>query len=140
MTTARVVLHPKRARPIQARHPWVYAGSVAEVVGEPADGAEVDVYSHGGQFLARGFYNSQSKIRVRLLSWIPDISLDHDLFRERLAAAVNWRRQLFDLDKADIACRLVFSESDLLSGLVVDQYGEVVVVQYTSLAKAMPCD
>src|SRR5438128_1900303 len=108
---AQVILQPRRARPFYGRHPWVYAGAVAEVRGEPADGDEVDLYSHAGNFIARGFYNSQSKIRVRLYSWSPDAALDVDFFRARLDQAIQIRN-ILGLNKPGSACRLVFSEGD----------------------------
>src|SRR3954447_8627570 len=110
--TARVVLQPKRARPFYGRHPWVYAGAIAAVEGEPADGAEVDLVSHTGNFVARGLYNARSKIRVRLYSWSPDVPLDRAFFRARLDAAVRLRRDVLRLDVIGRACRLVFSEAD----------------------------
>ena len=76
----QVILQPRRARPFYGRHPWVYTGAVAEVRGEPADGDEVDLYSHAGDFIARGLYNSRSKIRVRLYSWSPETALDAEFF------------------------------------------------------------
>src|SRR5438552_9638604 len=94
----RVVLRPRRARPFYGRHPWVYAGAIAAVEGNPADGDEVDLHSHTGDFVARGFYNSQSNIRVRLYSWLPDIALDRDFFRERLSAALHLRGPILGLD------------------------------------------
>src|SRR5688572_16822190 len=68
----RVVIHSKRAKPFYARHPWVFAGAIDRIEGEPADGDEVDLVSSAGHFVARGLYNGQSKIRVRLYSWEPD--------------------------------------------------------------------
>src|SRR5262249_58597481 len=91
---ARVVLQPRRARPFYGRHPWVYAGAIAAVEGEPADGDEVDLVSSAGHFVARGLYNSQSKIRVRLYCWDANRPLDRDFFRGKLEAAVVLRRVL----------------------------------------------
>ena len=82
--TARVILRPRRARPFFGRHPWVYAGAIAEVLGQPADGEIVDLYSHAGDFIARGLYNSRSKIRVRLYTWSADTALDRAFFQQRL--------------------------------------------------------
>ena len=90
----QVILQPRRARPFYGRHPWVYAGAVAEVRGEPADGDEVDLYSHAGDFIARGLYNSRSKIRVRLYSWSPETALDAEFFRARLNQAIQLRDML----------------------------------------------
>jgi 23S rRNA (cytosine1962-C5)-methyltransferase len=135
----RVLLQPKRARPFYGRHPWVFAGAVASVEGEPADGDEVDLVSHVGHFIARGLYNGQSKIRVRLYSWEEGRPLDRDFFRERLAAAVRLR-DLLGLSAPGGACRLVFSEGDGLSGLTVDRYDRWLVVQFTALGLAQRRD
>jgi 23S rRNA (cytosine1962-C5)-methyltransferase len=132
---ARVVLQPRRARPFYGRHPWVYAGAVAHVEGDPADGDEVDLVSHVGTFVARGLYNNRSKIRVRLYGWDEDIPLDRAFFRGRLDAAIGLRRTL-GLDDPGRACRLVFSEGDGLSGCIVDRYDRWLVVQFTALALA----
>jgi 23S rRNA (cytosine1962-C5)-methyltransferase len=134
------VLHPKRARPFYGRHPWVFAGAVAAVTGEPGDGAEVDLYSHDGTFVARGLYNSRSKIRVRLYTWDAHQPLDRTFFRNRLQAALHLRGPILGLDAPGKACRLVFSESDGLSGLTVDRYDRWLVVQFTSLGMAQRRD
>jgi 23S rRNA (cytosine1962-C5)-methyltransferase len=135
----RVVLAPKRARPFFGQHPWVYPGAIARVEGDPADGDVVDLCSHAGNFIARGIYNGKSKIRVRLFSWA-DITLDADFFRARLKAALHLRREILGLCGAGEACRLVFSESDGLSGCVVDRYDRWLVVQFTSLGLAQRRD
>ena len=134
--TARVMLQPRRARPFFGRHPWVFAGAVATVEGEPADGDEVEVHSHGGHFIARGLYNGRSKIRVRLYSWSPETPLDRDFFAGRLDAALRLR-QMLGLNAAGQACRLVFSEGDGLSGLTVDRYDRWLIVQFTALGMAL---
>src|SRR5436190_4290417 len=136
MTLPRVVLLPRRARPFYGRHPWVFAGAIARVEGEPANGDVVDLHAHAGDFVARGLYNSRSKIRVRLYSWSPDVDLDVDFFRERLRAALHLRGPILGLDGPGRACRLVFSEADGLSGLTVDRYDRWLVVQFTALGLA----
>ncbi|MFQ3649028.1 MAG: class I SAM-dependent rRNA methyltransferase [Gemmataceae bacterium] len=133
--TPRVVVQAGRAKPFFSRHPWVFAGAIAELQGEPADGAEVDLVSHTGTFIARGLYNGQSKVRVRLYSWQPDQPLDGSFWRERLRAAWRLRQDLGLLDPEG-ACRLVNSEGDGLSGLTVDRYRDWLCVQFTSLAMA----
>jgi 23S rRNA (cytosine1962-C5)-methyltransferase len=136
MSGPRVVLKPRRARPFYGRHPWVYAGAIAGVEGDPADGDEIDVFSYADHFIARGLYNSQSKIRVRLYSWQPDTPLDRVFFRQKIDAALRLRRDLLRLYGPGRACRLVFSESDGLSGLTVDHYDAWVAVQITALGIA----
>jgi 23S rRNA (cytosine1962-C5)-methyltransferase len=131
----RVILGPKRARPFFGGHPWVYPGAIAAVEGEPADGDIVDLCSHVGNFIARGLYNSKSKIRVRLFSWA-DEPLDKDFFRTRLKSAVHLRQDILGMTGPGQACRLVFSEADGLPGCVVDQYDRWLIVQFTSLGLA----
>ncbi len=140
MPIPRVILKPRRAQPFYGRHPWVFAGAVAAVEGDPSDGAEVDLVSHAGNWVARGLYNGRSKIRVRLYSWQPDRPLDRAFFRDRLAAAVRLRHDVLGLDRAGGACRLVFSEGDGLSGLTVDRYDRWLAVQFTSLGLAQRRD
>jgi 23S rRNA (cytosine1962-C5)-methyltransferase len=136
MTLARVVLLPRRARPFFSRHPWVYPGAIARIEGEPADGQEVELISDGGNFVARGLFNSQSKLRVRLYSWVPDVALDEAFFRERVESAVRLRESVLELCGHGRACRLIFSEGDGLSGMTVDRYDQWLVVQFTSLGLA----
>src|SRR5438874_3582352 len=140
MKHARVLLLPRRAAPFYGRHPWVFAGAIARVEGEPADGDPVDLFSHAGNFVARGLYNSRSKIRVRLYSWSPDTPLDRTFFRDRLAAALHLRGPVLGLDGPGRACRLAFSEADGLSGLTVDRYDRWLVVQFTALGLAQRRD
>ncbi len=137
MTVPRVILRPRRAKPFFARHPWVFAGAIAEVQGDPADGDVVDLYSHANNFIARGLYNSQSKIRVRLYSWSEDIPLDRAFWQTRLQSALHLRRDVLKLEGPGRACRLVFSEGDGLSGLTVDQYDRWLVLQFTGLGLAL---
>jgi len=138
-STPRVVVQAGRAKPFFARHPWVFAGALAEVQGDPADGAEVDLVTHTGAFIARGLYNSHSKVSVRLYSWQPEQPLDAAFWRERLGLAIRLRHDLGLLDREG-ACRLVNSEGDGLSGLTVDRYRDWLCVQFTSLGMAQRRD
>src|SRR5262249_60568548 len=83
-TAATVTLKPKRAQPFFARHPWVYAGAIERLDGEPADGAEVDLLSSAGNFIAHGLFNSKNTIPVRLYSWDPGQAPDRDLSRAQI--------------------------------------------------------
>lgn len=137
---ARVYLRPRKALPFYGRHPWVLDSAVARVEPAPSDaldGAVVDLVSDKGKFIARGFYNGKSRIRVRLATWSPDEALDEGFFRRRIAAAILLREQIgYErvAERATSAARLVYSESDGLSGLIVDRYGDFLVLQATSLA------
>jgi 23S rRNA (cytosine1962-C5)-methyltransferase len=127
------ILKPRRARPFFGRHPWVLDSAIDRVEGEPADGDVVDLQTHDGQFVARGLWNSQSRLRVRLYAFDAAVPLDDALWRSRLAAAVALRKSIGFDDPAG-GCRLVNSEGDDLSGLIVDRYGEYLAVQVTALA------
>jgi 23S rRNA (cytosine1962-C5)-methyltransferase len=133
LPTATVVLKPKRARPFFGRHPWVLDTAVLRVDGEPAEGDVVDLATHDGQFVARGLWNPSSRIRVRLYAFDAATPLDETLLHRRLVAAIDLRKSL-GLDDPAGACRLVNSEGDDLSGLIVDRYGEFLAVQVTALA------
>ncbi len=133
LPTATVTLKPRRARPFFRRHPWVLESAVASVTGEPGAGDVVDVVTHDGSFVARGLFNPQSRIRVRLYAFDAALPLDDACWAARLAAAVGLRETLGLLGPGT-ACRLVNSEGDDLSGLIVDRYGDYLAVQVTALA------
>ncbi len=134
--SVKVILKPKRAQPFFGRHPWVFAGAIERLDGTPADGDEVDLVSHGGNFVARGLYNSQSKINVRLYSWQEGQPLDRTFFRDRLASAIHLRHDTLKLNGSDAGYRVCFSESDYLTGMIVDRYGDWLTVQFTALGLA----
>ncbi len=130
---AQVILRARKSQPFFARHPWVFDTAVDQVIGSPADGDVVDLMSDKNRFIARGVINSRSRLRVRLYSWNPAQPLDASFWQSRLSQAVQLRREL-NLVAPSRGARLVFSEADELSGLVVDRYGDYLVVQLNSLA------
>lgn len=137
MTTSqlpRLVLKPRRAGPFFNRHPWVFAGAIDRVEGDPVAGDVVDIVSNTGNFVARGLYNPVSRIRARLYSWNDSEVLDESFWRTRIEQAIALRQQLFRGGPAERACRMVFSEADGLSGMTVDRYGDYLMVQWTSFA------
>jgi len=127
-----VVLKPGKEKPVRNRHPWIFSGAVARIQGEPADGDTVDVLDHQGKFLARGYLNRRSQIVVRCLTWAEEEMIDPAFWRRRLQQAIAGRQGLLQPCKTD-ACRLVYAESDLVPGLVVDQYGGYLVIQALTL-------
>ena len=136
---ARAILKARKARPFYGRHPWVLDSEIDHVEGEPADGDIIDLVADNGKFVARGIYNSASRIRVRLYTWTPAEALDEPFWQRRIAGAIEFRRQL-GYDTADGATRLIFSEADGLSGLVVDRYAQWLSVQITARATATRLD
>jgi 23S rRNA (cytosine1962-C5)-methyltransferase len=130
------LIKPRKARPFFGRHPWVLDSAIDRIEGNPADGDVVDLCSDDKRFIARGIFNSRSRIHVRLYTWNEAEPLDDAFWRWRLESALRLRSVL-GYDRPEGAARLVFSEGDGLSGLVVDRYGEYLVVQVTALALAL---
>jgi len=120
-----VLLRPGDANRIVAGHPWIYQGSILRLTAPAADGDVVQVKDHRQRFLGIGFYNSKSKIGVRLLD-TERATVDEKFFEDKIRAALAIRQR--HLPQAT-SFRVVNSESDFLSGLVVDKYEDVLVVQ-----------
>lgn len=137
--TGQAILKPRKAQPFFNRHPWVFDSAIAELIGEPEDGAVIDLLSEKQRFIARGIFNRQSRLRVRLYCWDPAVPLDAAFWQARLSAAIATRRAIGYLAPGR-ACRLVFSEADGISGIVVDQYGDYLVIQINSRAMAVRRD
>ena len=121
----RLVLKRGRERAVANRHPWIFGGAIAEESG-PDDAAIADLVDSSGARLASGFHSTHSQIRLRALTF-GDEELTPELLRARIAAAIARRRALFS--EATNAARVVHAEGDELSGLVVDRYDDVVVVE-----------
>jgi len=132
-TLPTVILRPGEADRIIAGHPWIYQGSVLRLTQPAADGALVQVKDHRQRFIGTGFYNSKSRINVRVLS--PErVEVDEKFFEERIRAALALRSK--HLPRAT-SFRVVNAESDFLSGLIVDKYEDVLAVQISSLGMDM---
>jgi len=113
-------------------HPWIFQRLVDKPVQRPKPGSIVDVTGVDGVWMGRGFYNGHSRIAVRILETNPDIAVDADWFARKIAEAVSLRRDVLKLDEVSDAWRVVHSEGDGLSGLVVDRYGDLLVVEFFS--------
>jgi len=118
-----------RTRAVEALgHLWIYAGYVEEVSGELVSGDVVDVVAPNGRFYARGLYNPESKIRVRILTFDNE-PITEQFWRGRLAQAVRLRQRIVT---GTNAYRLIYGEADRLPGLIVDRYDDVLVMQTLS--------
>src|SRR5688572_14674767 len=113
----RIILRKGRERRQLMGHPWVYEGEIATVKGQPTDGDVVDCMSWQGAFLGRGYINSRSKIRVRIMTRHAAEAVDDALLRQRLVQALAYRQRLYP---EATSLRLVHAEGDLLPGLTVD--------------------
>lgn len=126
MTTLTV--HAARIGPILARHPWIFAGALQQVPEGLETGAPVRVVAPDGRFLALGYFNGYSQIAVRAWGWDESEVVDDAFFRRRLERALALRERVL-ADTGTNAYRLIFSESDLIPGLVVDRYGDTLCLQ-----------
>ena len=115
-----------------SRHPWIFQKLVEKPVQRPKPGSIVDVVGPDGVWIGRGFYNGHSRIAIRMLERDPDVAVDQNWFAAKIAEAVRLRREVLKLDEVSDAWRVVHSEGDGLSGLVVDRYGDLLVVEYFS--------
>jgi 23S rRNA (cytosine1962-C5)-methyltransferase len=132
---ADLFLRSGRDKSVRNRHPWIFGGAVERIAGDVADGDLVAVRDTQGRFLGRGYLNRQSQIAVRMLSWEEDETIDGAFWRRRIVDAVARRRALID-ERATTAYRLIYAESDLLPGLIVDRYDDFLVVQCLTLGIA----
>ncbi len=122
-----IVLKRGKEKAVLQKHPWVFSGALQQVQGKTENGDLVKLTSEKGDFLAYGHYNDSSRVAVRLLSWEETLVPDDNWWRQRLQLAVAARANV--LKGGTSTCRLVFSESDYLPGLIVDQYGEYLSLQ-----------
>lgn len=124
---ASLILKPGRERSLQRHHPWVFSGAVERVLGQPGPGETVDLLASDGSFLARGAYSPNSQIKVRVWTF-EDQAVDEAFLESKVCAALRARESLH-LANDTQAYRLVYAESDGLPGLIVDRYGETLVLQ-----------
>lgn len=125
---AFVTLLPKEEDRILKGHPWVYGNEVRRIDGAPQSGDIVDVFSASGTFIGKGFYNSASKILIRLLTRQEE-TIDDAFFERRLKEA-NERRLQIGMSGH---YRMFFAEADFIPGLIIDRYQDILVVQILTL-------
>ena len=123
-----VILKKGKEKAVLHKHPWVFSGAVEAVQGKPANGDVVRLIDAKGTFMAYGFYNNQSRVALRLLEWDESVEINEQWFREKVATAVAGRNNIL-VEGITNTCRLIFSESDYLPGLIVDKYAGHLAVQ-----------
>ena len=129
---ARITVTPKGERALTGGHPWVYEGEVVSLEGTAEDGGLVDVVSRRGSWLGCGFYNSRSKIRVRLVSRNANDDFSDEFWTRRLRYAWEYRKTVMG-ETDSRCCRIIFGEADFFPGLTVDRFEDVLVAQVLSL-------
>ena len=116
----------------RSSHPWIFQKMVEKPADRIPPGTVVDIVDRDGQWVGRGFFNWHSRIALRLLTTKPEEAIDADFFARRIAHAVELRRTMLKLDEVTNAYRLVHSEGDGLSGLVVDRFDATIVLEFFS--------
>jgi len=124
-----VILKPKEEGRLEGGHLWAFSNEVAEAPANIAAGALADLFKSSKGFIGRGFYHPHSLIAFRILTDQKDQEIDQTFFEKRFTAALEWREELYPENHA---YRLAFGESDELPGLIVDRYGDFLVVQALS--------
>ena len=128
----KIIITPKGEAALTGGHPWVYEGEVTAVDGAAEDGGLVDVVSRRGSWLGCGFYNSRSKIRVRLVSRNANDDFSDIFWERRIRYAWEYRKTVMG-ETDSRCCRVIFGEADLFPGLTVDRFESVLVTQTLSL-------
>ena len=127
-----VTITPKGEKMLTGGHVWVFADEVTNLEGAPENGSLVDVRSQKGKYLGTGFYNQNSKIRVRVVSKNANDKFDTAFWERKLRWALDYRRTVMGEDDFS-CCRLIFGEADAFPGLTVDRFGDVLVTEVLSL-------
>jgi len=136
-----LILKAGREKSLHRRHPWIFSGAVEKIDGTPASGDTVSVHDADSNFLAWVAYNSESQITARVWSWDEKEIINADFFRKQIANALSMRAAIlppisegegWGKGKLDNGIRLIHAESDGIPGLIVDQYGKVLVMQLGS--------
>lgn len=129
MNKAIATLNKGSGRTLKSGGLWVYDNEIAEVNGAFENGDIIEVHDFDGYYLGTGFINTNSKIRIRLLSRNQEQQLDESFFYRRLKEAWEYRKKTVDTS----SCRLIFGEADFLPGLIIDKFSDILVVQSLAL-------
>ena len=129
MSLAIATLKKGEGRSLKAGGPWIYDNEVASILGSFENGDMVMVHDFDGYPLGRGFINTNSKIRIRMMTRRSEQELDEGFLRKRVRDAWEYRKKTVDTG----SCRVIFGEADFLPGLVVDKFSDILVVQSLAL-------
>ena len=124
---AEVILKAGREKSLLRHHPWIFSGAIHHADENIALGETVDLLSFDKEFLARASYSPNSQIRARIWTF-EDEAVDQEFFRKRIRSAIQ-SRDARGLRRDTDSYRLIYAESDSLPGLIVDRYGDVLVLQ-----------
>ncbi len=122
-----ILKNGEQARVVKG-HPWVYDNEIDYIEGSYEPGDIVDVYDFRRHFIGRGYINPHSKIEIRIMTYSLE-PINKDYFRRRILDAWEYRLRFVDTS----CCRVIFGEADLLPGLIVDKFGDYLVLQALTL-------
>ena len=125
----KVYLKKNEGRIISSGGLWVFDNEIDHIDGTYNNGDIVEVYSYKQDFIGKGYINDNSKIRIRILTRNKDEEIDDDFFINKFTNAWNYRKKVMDTT----SCRIVFSDSDRLPGLIVDKFNDVLVFEIDTL-------
>ena len=127
----KISITSKASRALKNGHPWVFGDEIISCEGDPADGSIVDCFE-GSSWQGAGFYNSKSKIKVRIISRNSNDVFDHKFWYRRILYAVKYRMTVMPGDDF-YCCRIIHGEADQMPGFTCDRYGDIAVTQTACL-------
>ena len=127
---SKIFIKKDRERMWQSGHPWMYSGAVEKIEGNPEAGSVIEVYNWKKEFIGYGHYNKNSKIMVRMLEKDINKKIDLNWYSEKVKEAYTLR-EMININSNGY--RLIHSESDSLPGVIVDRFGDYLVVQASTL-------
>lgn len=129
MSIAVAVLKKGEGRALKSGGPWIYDNEIASIMGNFENGDIVIVRDFDGYPLGRGFINTNSKIRIRMMTRNENQEIDREFLKMRVRDAWEYRKKTVDIS----SCRVIFGEADFLPGMVIDKFSDVLVVQSLAL-------
>lgn len=125
---AKAYLVKGKEKRVEYGHPWIFKSDIHNIEGAFQPGDVVDVYNSKNKFLGRGYINPKSQITIRILTYEQE-EINRDFLYKRIKNAWEYRKRVADTN----SCRVVFAESDFLPALIVDKFGDILVVQTLAL-------
>lgn len=126
---AKVVIDIGKQKRVESGHPWVYNNEVQQIEGDYSPGDIVEVYNFKNKFIGKGYINPKSQILVRIMTRDKDEEINENFFRKRIQDAWDYRKKVIETN----ACRVIFAEADFLPALIVDKFGDYLVIQTLAL-------
>ncbi len=125
----KITLRKKISNRVLLGHPWIFNNEIGSLSNEPGAGEIVEVVTHDGKFVGKGYANPKSQITVRLLTRNRNEEINKEFFYKRLSECWNYRQKLGYTEN----CRLVFGEADFLPQLIIDKFNDYLVIQTLAL-------